>query len=720
MRSSILFLITILTALPLTAQHYLWPTNASPYLSSSFCEYRPGHFHAAIDIKTWNREGYPCYAVEDGVVEHVRMSVFGGGKALYIRLTDGHLAVYFHLQRFIKPLEEMIFRKQIREERYAVEIRPKGFKIKKGQVVAYTGQTGIGVPHLHFEIRDKNNVPLNPLRFYPQVKDHRPPTLQQVAIIPLDASTTVNGRHAPLVLELHKNKKTASYVPREPVYVRGRVGLALKGYDRADGVYNKLAFYKTALYAGARRIFEQKFDLMPFSKTGQVEIFIHHPLKSKTGGRFQKLYKESFNTLPVYDEQTGNGMVRVGDSARVLRVDVSDFKGNTSHLRLTLNAAPLKPDLYRYTMYDSALYLDCVLPPRLKELNFYSGATEKNARKADAYEIHFTQGQRAVIRMPRPASRDTLLGMELHTGRDVRRYEYVLQYGGKTEAVFSHWGKWLRLQWNNLFHPDSLYIGSDTGQHAVVLPLGRHVERVLTARDLRKGLLQIKGPGGLDTTFHIFPLFPGQADTAVYWDNRLRVSVSSRTVYDTLLLTLRRINPDNPLPNTPVSAWMYDLNSGGEVLRKPLTLEIMADSLLRRHHPLHVYGVTQNGLSFWGGDSVGPGRISVRRKSLGRFVLAADTVAPVIRWRTPADSARFNFGDKIRFSAMDSLSGIGTERHIDVRWDSIFVLPEWDFENHTVSAKLHFKPQPGWHRITLTVKDQAGNIRRTRRTVFVK
>ena len=77
-----IFLLLIILSNFLLAQKYLWPTNASQALSSSFCEYRPGHYHAAIDIKTWNSEGYKCYAIEDGVIEKIRISPFGAGKAL--------------------------------------------------------------------------------------------------------------------------------------------------------------------------------------------------------------------------------------------------------------------------------------------------------------------------------------------------------------------------------------------------------------------------------------------------------------------------------------------------------------------------------------------------------------------------------------------------------------------------------------------------------------
>jgi hypothetical protein len=70
--NSLILVIFLFYPLTVFSQKYLWPTNASEYMSSSFCEFREGHYHSAIDIKTWNTEGYPCYAIEDGYIKRIR------------------------------------------------------------------------------------------------------------------------------------------------------------------------------------------------------------------------------------------------------------------------------------------------------------------------------------------------------------------------------------------------------------------------------------------------------------------------------------------------------------------------------------------------------------------------------------------------------------------------------------------------------------------------
>jgi hypothetical protein len=41
----------------------LWPLGITINLTSSFGEYRSGHLHAGLDIKTHGKEGVPCRAV---------------------------------------------------------------------------------------------------------------------------------------------------------------------------------------------------------------------------------------------------------------------------------------------------------------------------------------------------------------------------------------------------------------------------------------------------------------------------------------------------------------------------------------------------------------------------------------------------------------------------------------------------------------------------------
>ncbi|MBR0872602.1 peptidoglycan DD-metalloendopeptidase family protein [Bradyrhizobium tropiciagri] len=89
-------------------------------------------------------EGTPVKAAEDGVVAYSGSELKGYGNLVLVRHSNGYVTAYAH----------------------ASEIMVKrGDTIKRGQVIAKSGQSGeVGSPQLHFEIR-KGSSPVDPLQF---------------------------------------------------------------------------------------------------------------------------------------------------------------------------------------------------------------------------------------------------------------------------------------------------------------------------------------------------------------------------------------------------------------------------------------------------------------------------------------------------------------------------------------------------------------------------
>ena len=85
--------------------------------------------------------GTPVYAVYDGVV--TRSSWYAGyGKCVCLRHANGYTSLYGHLSRLVANV---------------------GARVKKGQLIAYSGSTGVATgPHLHLELA-RNHVRLNPM-----------------------------------------------------------------------------------------------------------------------------------------------------------------------------------------------------------------------------------------------------------------------------------------------------------------------------------------------------------------------------------------------------------------------------------------------------------------------------------------------------------------------------------------------------------------------------
>jgi murein DD-endopeptidase MepM/ murein hydrolase activator NlpD len=89
-------------------------------------------------------EGTPIKAAEDGVVAYSGNELKGYGNLVLVRHSNGYVTAYAHASELLVK---------------------RGETIKRGQVIAKSGQSGeVGSPQLHFEIR-KGSSPVDPLQF---------------------------------------------------------------------------------------------------------------------------------------------------------------------------------------------------------------------------------------------------------------------------------------------------------------------------------------------------------------------------------------------------------------------------------------------------------------------------------------------------------------------------------------------------------------------------
>ncbi|MBD3165467.1 peptidoglycan DD-metalloendopeptidase family protein, partial [bacterium] len=99
-----------------------WPIDVTRMFTSSYGELRPSRFHAGLDFSTGGTIGHPCFAVDDGYVIRAKVNHYGYGRAVYIQLHDGRIAVYAHIDRFMPEIEEEIRAAQLQRNDYEVEL----------------------------------------------------------------------------------------------------------------------------------------------------------------------------------------------------------------------------------------------------------------------------------------------------------------------------------------------------------------------------------------------------------------------------------------------------------------------------------------------------------------------------------------------------------------------------------------------------------------------
>lgn len=346
------------------AGEYQWPLAAPKALTSTFGEYRPGRFHAGLDIKTWGKEGYPILAVDDGYVWRVRTSPWGYGRAIYFQLEDSYLAVYAHLSKFSEKIEQVVASEQIRHGKFSVNLflNPGQIRASRGDTLGYSGSTGIGYPHLHFEYRDRAGRATNPLLHGFKVKDTIPPTIQAVALVPLDAGSLVDGAHSAKALGLRWNDRKGRYLHSGSTSIQGRLGVAVKVYDRADAsqLANRLAPFRLRLHVDGREVYQTRYTRLAYGvdwrqdEMGLVELDRNFGLRAQGEGTFHNLYRLTGNRLSLYGKfKIGDGILYSGvkTSGRgmtlspgyhLLRIEAEDVNGNRSsaEVKVLANTRP--------------------------------------------------------------------------------------------------------------------------------------------------------------------------------------------------------------------------------------------------------------------------------------------------------------------------------------------------------------------------------------------
>ncbi|MFO7767551.1 MAG: M23 family metallopeptidase, partial [bacterium] len=336
-------------------------------MTSSFGEFRPGHIHAGLDVKTWGRIGVPMLAVSDGWIRRVRTSPWGYGKALYLQLLDGRTAVYAHLDRFTDGLEERVWAQQVRAGRYSVDVwfEEGVFPVSSGDVVAFSGQTGTSAPHLHFELRDDRNAPLNPLRNGLRVEDTLPPVITYLVVRPVGAGSRVEGDIR--VRRFGRRVRGDAYLLQGRPEIEGEAALALAAYDRMDGVWNRFSPYRLTLLVDGEQRFEVRYDRFSYEGSGLIDLDRDYRYRVREGVQAHTLYRQEGNDLPFYgDVPEGAGYLKdLSPGIHRITVVAADASGNESRLEgeVLVNRAPVltevntagtdpRPDQLRFRVTD--------------------------------------------------------------------------------------------------------------------------------------------------------------------------------------------------------------------------------------------------------------------------------------------------------------------------------------------------------------------------------
>ena len=766
LRSVVAFLLASGPGLTAAEPALLWPLDLDPALSSTFGETRSTAFHAGIDLKTWGRTGYEVRAVASGHVTRIRTSPWGFGRAVYQKLRDGRIVVYAHLESFSPGLARRVRAAQKKAGRYTVDLWLKEgeLPVARGEVIARSGESGAGPPHLHLEIRDAGNVPVNPLLHGYSVTDTKAPTLQRIALVPMDHASRVNGRPHPVSLKLSPETGGKFSAPG-PVRVHGRIGIAVEGYDRADAAANKLAPLGNRLLVDGVERFSARYASVSYSDGYQMRL---DRFRIPSGGALRtyfNLFRLPGNRLPFYRPkgeaagvlqcggEPGSGPEQVLEKGpHLLEIVSVDAAGNraTARCRLLVNADP------------------AILNPRLLPADGNQVFAEMEVADADddrvTVSLSLVEGEKA-----RP-----LVRQEVSAGHGP--YSFALEGGGPgavwelaasdpdggrdavtltaepaasaqlTAAPVQAHGEYLTVALTSDDHLSAApavaleVMAPGRSRGTVQVPAAalrlkqsasREFELTADLGALRQEAVALLGRAGfaagsvsrliaapahhssarLEIPLNLRPAVPGKAVDLAFASGAVFLRFAPTSAYA----------PVYPQAFPFSAAGTKELKSTGPGYAFGPVLASFDKHVevlfpVPEDHPspgrLAVYRQGRKGGWGFAGNRLSRGstRIGARVRNLGRFAVLADETAPAISGLTPSGGAVLERSPGLLSArVVDRGSGIGSETDLAMELDGVGVIFEYDPE----AGQLRYRPeaalQPGRHVLRVAARDRCGN-----------
>jgi murein DD-endopeptidase MepM/ murein hydrolase activator NlpD len=637
-------------------QNFIWPTNITRTMTSSFAEFRSTHFHAGIDISTLGRIGAPVFASKTGYIERVRVSPFGYGKYIVMRHEDGYSTLYAHLDSFDEKIEARVDAVQQKRGTYSVTVHfdPGEMIYEQGATIARSGSTGSGPPHIHFEIRDTNYNPINPKYSKPiAINDNTPPIFNRIAFIPITENAYVNEAIKPTAYGV-TNVGRGIFELRRSLTLSGTVGLAVDVIDRNDDTWQRHGIYGLQLFINDSLVFAMTYDRIPGAHSQQVRYHYDNDLLREGRGRYQKLFIENGNVLPMYHRMPhGSGLINtdlMDEGEYAFRIVAFDFAGNLSTLQGTF------------------------------ALRHRENRTPFNI--SNPYD-RFKSGKE-----------NDLIDVSSELYRDI---------------LIVH----IRLRESNQIAPE-LFIGN-AGQHFSV-PVERLTDSVYRGRmklsyssDPNWRIHTITGELYTEIDYFVYGIHPDKRGSFRAPGDLFSIAYDYGSVYNPLYLTIRKI--DNGRER------FYNIYPSGSVLSEGITITLSVPEEIEPFDRTVLY--SREG-SRWSTLSTNRNResrtISARLRRLAEDItVAVDTTSPTIE----NVIVEGNRNLRLRFRLNDNESGID-HSSLKIHLNDKLLIGRYDPDHSMVVYRSREPFTPGEYTLSITVRDRAGNGTEYGRTVVIR
>lgn len=299
------------------------PLDIPLRVTGSFGEFRNDHLHAGIDFGTQSSTGHNVFAIKKGWVYRIKKRSTGEGNTIYLKHEDGTISVYAHLEDFVPKIESLA------DKAEPYDLFPKQkLHFLEGDIIGFSGESGRGFPHLHFEMRSSMVKALKQSMFLEGISDTKKPELKSIKLVPFLQD------QKPISVPVESKKE---------IQIAHAVGIAVEAFDQIDNSHSRCHVPEWRVFDGDSLIYHSKMDTLSHNRNyASAMHFLRDSTNLSPTIYVYKLYQDFTQTSPFIVKTRGNGVL--GPGLHHIRIEAEDFYGNTSHtsLRVRVTGSELK------------------------------------------------------------------------------------------------------------------------------------------------------------------------------------------------------------------------------------------------------------------------------------------------------------------------------------------------------------------------------------------
>lgn len=654
-----------------------WPLKGRIDLSSGFGDFRLSRFHAGVDLRTGGESGKPLFSPVDGYVWRVKMSYNGYGKGLYLKGEDGHIYVFGHLSALGEKIDRVVTKAQNEAGRYYVDLHfpPDSIPIASGEQLGLTGQTGAGAPHLHFERRNPDNLPLNPLTHGFSVDDRTRPRFERIGIQLRDDRSLLSDGSRKIFLDVTAGKQPGEYRLDTVLHLDSPFGILAHCYDQGRPGGMRQSVYSLTLTIDGREYYKSLLDTLAFEIGATVGLTFDPTQAANGEKRVRRLF-----TSPGASKRTGRGL---NDHDGVFGYGSTDTAGYHRGVIVAVDPSGNR----------SELSFDFIWESPAVAVGGASGLPEVDSSGSKTLEVDYEVVEDGLI-----VTATAVPGIDGMA--EIALYRGSLLVGREVRVPVVQSGRY------HFFVPPR--------------PEYRRVGRisVTMSRSLRD---KIWGQTGVNLA-----LLGLRDNETMVVDGRFFINCGRRNFFEPRFIAVKRVE-------SPEGSYRPDASPVYQIMPEAFATRSKFDIDLKVNRGIKDDG--KNGLCWWDEKEKqwywlsDPADTSVARlvgevagTSVGGGLFAAisDYDPPMISSLNIRPGMKVtNLRPTIRFQISDTLSGIEDDRSIAIYLNDQLLIPEYDPETEICKARPYRPLAPGDCHLEIMVTDRAGNRAEQRRDFHV-